>query len=245
LVLKNGRNPVVLYQERRMDFISGALPNVMFIAGLIAIGIGLGIEFKIVEIKGELSKPGRIGAIGVGALLVLSSMYLYTRPPQPASAPATAAGVQVVAAQANGGGVVSAPQQSSAQPAATQAAGAAVLPSATALPASPTPVPPTATATPAPSATPVPPTATATSAPAIAQAARVPDIHGKNVKEADKILAAAGLQLGEQKDRCEDIGVREVGRRVKKGQIRCQSAAPASTATPGQRIDYVLSDDGD
>ena len=50
-----------------MDFVTGALPNVMFIAGLIAMGIGLGIEFKIVEIKGELSKQGRIGAIGIGA----------------------------------------------------------------------------------------------------------------------------------------------------------------------------------
>lgn len=52
-----------------MDFITGALPNVMFIAGLIAMDLGLGIEFKIVEIKGELSKQGRIGAIGIGAVL--------------------------------------------------------------------------------------------------------------------------------------------------------------------------------
>ncbi len=63
-----------------MDFITGALPNVMFIAGLIAIGLGLGIEFKIVEIKGELSKIGRFAAVGIGAVLVSISIYLYTRP---------------------------------------------------------------------------------------------------------------------------------------------------------------------
>ena len=36
-----------------MDFIGGALPNVMLITGLIAIGVGLGIQFNIVEVKGE------------------------------------------------------------------------------------------------------------------------------------------------------------------------------------------------
>src|SRR6266571_191988 len=86
-----------------MDFITGALPNVMFIAGLIAIGIGLGIEFKIVEIKGELSKPGRFAAMGIGAVLVSSSVYLYTRPPQTASSPATVAAAQPVVVQPNVG----------------------------------------------------------------------------------------------------------------------------------------------
>ncbi len=103
-----------------MEFITGALPNVMFIAGLIAIGLGLGIEFKLVETKGELSKFGRIAAVTVGAVLVAISVYLYTRPAQ------TAATVAPFAA---------------AQPGSTQVAAipaqptAALLPTATALPA--------------------------------------------------------------------------------------------------------------
>jgi hypothetical protein len=38
------------------------------------------LEFKIVEVKSELSKQGRLGAIGLGAVLVSISIYLYTRP---------------------------------------------------------------------------------------------------------------------------------------------------------------------
>src|SRR5262245_27690293 len=93
-----------------MDFITGALPNVMFIAGLIAMGLGLGIEFKIVEIKGELSKPGRFAALGIGAVLVSISIYLYTRPPHTASIPATVAGAQPTVVQTSAGGAGSASQ---------------------------------------------------------------------------------------------------------------------------------------
>ena len=93
-----------------MDFITGALPNVMFIAGLIAIGLGLGIEFKIVEIKGELSKPGRFAAVGIGAVLVSISIYLYTRPAHTASIPAAVAGAQPMVVQANNSGTGSAPR---------------------------------------------------------------------------------------------------------------------------------------
>lgn len=79
-----------------MDFISGALPNVMFIAGLIAIGLALGLEFKIVEVKGDLSKQGRIGAFSIGIMLIIISIVLYLRPvlspatgSTPTQAPAT------------------------------------------------------------------------------------------------------------------------------------------------------------
>src|SRR6266516_4353591 len=144
-----------------MDFITGALPNVMFIAGLIAIGIGLGIEFKIVEIKGELSKAGRLGALGTGAVLMLLSIYLYTRPPQATPLPATVAGAPPAVAQANTGGLGSAAQPAPApgvvqanagaplalsQPAPTQAAPLQVA--ATPMPATATSAPPTATAVP-------------------------------------------------------------------------------------------------
>ncbi len=125
-----------------MDFITGSLPNVMFIAGLLAMGIGLGMEFKIVEIKSELSKQGRLGAIGLGAVLVSISIYLYTRPPQPASSPGTVAGAQPAVVQASVGGGDSVPQ----------AARVTVVVTAT---------PPASVTTASPTATPLPPTATA------------------------------------------------------------------------------------
>jgi hypothetical protein len=89
-----------------MDFIAGALPNVMFIAGIIAIGIALGIEFKIVEIKGQLSKHGRIGAFIVGAVLIGFSIYLYTKPAQTAAAPTPSLATPAPAAQVNVAAVV-------------------------------------------------------------------------------------------------------------------------------------------
>ena len=225
-----------------MDFITGALPNVMFIAGLIAMGIGLGIEFKIVEIKGELSKQGRIGAIGIGAALVLVSIYLYTRPPQTATAPAM---VQPSVVQANLGAVVSASQPSPTQ-AAAQVAATTIAPTATAMPPTATNAPPTATAVP-PTATNVPPTATvvpptATAVPPTAvPSVKVPDIRGKNTKDAKKALEALGLRLGEQRERCEDINAAdESQRKLKKDQIRCQSPAPGANATLNTEILYVL-----
>lgn len=71
-----------------MDFIGGALPNVMFLIGVIAIGIGLGLEFKIIEVKNGLSRGGRIGAGVIGVALVATSIALYLRPVQTASSPA-------------------------------------------------------------------------------------------------------------------------------------------------------------
>lgn len=114
-----------------MDFIGGALPNVMFLIGIIAIGIGLGIEFKIVEIKGDLSRNGRIGAFSIGAILITISILLYLRPAQTAQAP-TASPVPVPSA-APVGAIGSSP----ASPIPTD------IPP-TAIPASPTSAPPTA-----------------------------------------------------------------------------------------------------
>lgn len=70
-----------------MDLIGGALPNVIFVVGVIAVGIGLGIEFKIIEIKAELNKQGRIVALSIGMLLIGVSIFLYTRPTQLAVVP--------------------------------------------------------------------------------------------------------------------------------------------------------------
>jgi len=213
----------------------------MFIAGLIAIGIGLGIEFKIVEIKGELSKSGRFAAIGIGTVLVSSSVYLYTRPPQTTSIPATVAAAQPAVVQANVG----------AAGAATQAATVPLTATATSAPPTATAVPPTATSVP-PTDTPVPPTATpvlptATAAPPInpptptaAPGVKVPDIRGQSVRDARKILAAASLQLGESHERCEDIGASETSDKLKRGQVRCQSPAPGSIVVANTAVLVVF-----
>ncbi len=232
-----------------MDFITGALPNVMFIAGLIAIGIGLGIEFKIVEIKGELSKSGRLAAMGIGAVLVSISVYLYTRPPQTASIPATVAAAQPAVVQANVGAAGAATQAAIVPVTATATS---VPPTATAVPPTATPIPPTATAVP-PTSTSIPPTATlaltatATAAPptkpptpTAAPGVKVPDIRGQSVRDARKMLTAASLQLGESHERCEDIGASETKDKLKTGQIRCQSPVPGSVAVPNTPVLYVL-----
>jgi hypothetical protein len=52
-----------------MDFLGGALPNVMFIIGILAIGLGLGIELKLVPLNKEIDRTGRIGAMVVGTVL--------------------------------------------------------------------------------------------------------------------------------------------------------------------------------
>jgi hypothetical protein len=100
-----------------MDFIGGALPNVMFLIGVIAIGIGLGLEFRIIEVKNGLSRGGRIGACVVGAALVATSIALYLRPPQTASHPAAAAAAEVPTTPTPAQGAASAGGQSMATPA--------------------------------------------------------------------------------------------------------------------------------
>jgi hypothetical protein len=229
-----------------MDFITGSLPNVMFIAGLLAMGIGLGMEFKIVEIKSELSKQGRLGAIGLGAVLVSISIYLYTRPPQLASSPGTVAGAQPAVVQASAGGGASAPQPALVTVVVTTtppASATAASPTPTLLPPTATAVAPTATALPPtaravpPTATPLPPTATAM------PAVQVPDIQGKSIKDAEKVLIAAGLRLGEQHERCEDIRAQAADRKLKRGQIRCQSPAAGSLAAPNAAVLVVLEGD--
>ena len=93
-----------------MDFVTGALPNVMFIVGIIAIGVALGIEFKIVEVKGQLSKAGRISTFAVGSVLILTSIYLYTRPAhQTAAAPAATPGIPIVVTPATVNAALAAP----------------------------------------------------------------------------------------------------------------------------------------
>ena len=94
-----------------MDFLGGALPNIMFIIGIIAIGIGLGIEFKIVEIKGEISKGGRMAAFSVGIVLIVASIFLYTRSALVVNAPITSTVEQPTSVQTNANPPVSASTQ--------------------------------------------------------------------------------------------------------------------------------------
>jgi hypothetical protein len=172
-----------------MDFIGGALPNVMLITGLIAIGIGLGLQFNIVEVKGNLSRTSRLGAVVVGLSLIGGSIYIHTHPPQ------------VAATQAD--------TQPTAAPAAT--AGAAA------------PAPAGPTAAPAPTAAPE---------------AVVPDIRGKNTKDAEKLLAQAGLRLGDQDPACTTTGAVAEGK-PKKDAITCQVPAPGSRVPPQSAINYL------
>src|SRR3954463_13577003 len=88
-----------------MNFLGGTLPNVMFIIGVLAIGLGLGIELKLVPLNKEIDKTGRIGAMVVGAILVAASLYIYLNPAlmspsQPAPATANGALAPVQAAPA-------------------------------------------------------------------------------------------------------------------------------------------------
>jgi hypothetical protein len=138
-----------------MDFVGGALPNVMFLIGMLAIGIGLGLEFKIVEVKGDLGRGGRIGALSVGAVLIATSIFLYLTPKPTAATTTSAAAASTAAPTA---------QPAALAPSAVPATETLVPPTLTNMPTltielpSSTPIPPTATAE--PTVTPVPPTST-------------------------------------------------------------------------------------
>jgi hypothetical protein len=211
-----------------MDFLGGALPNVMFIIGILAIGLGLGIELKLVPLNKEIDKTGRLGAIVVGAILVATSLYIYLNPSLANRNPASAAQAPAVAAPANNAQVVA------AAPTAVSPAAPAPASLATAAPA-PTAVPsPLATAAPAPTATPIPTAVPPTAAPRV----KVPDLHGMTEKDAQAALKQAGLQA-HRVDKCE--GSDKGAPKVKKHQVQCQNPA-ANTAVPaGTTVDYVLS----
>jgi hypothetical protein len=84
----------------------------------------------------------------------------------------------------------------------------------------------------------VPPTATA------APKVKVPDIRGQSLKDAQQTLAKAGLRLGETRERCDDIGATDDGRKLKKEQIRCQSPAPGSGVAPNTPVLIVTENGG-
>jgi beta-lactam-binding protein with PASTA domain len=73
----------------------------------------------------------------------------------------------------------------------------------------------------------------------------VPDIRGQNSKEAQKTLAAVGLQLGDAQARCEDIGAQPAEKKLKRDQILCQSPAPGSAVERNTAVQIVLSGEAD
>jgi hypothetical protein len=195
-----------------MNLLGSALPNVMFIIGILAIGLGLGIELKLVSLNKEIDKTGRIGAIVVGAVLVAGSLYIYlnpalTNPNQ--TAPTTANGALAP--------VLVAPP--------TNAQLGAEAP--TAVPSA------AASATPAPTATPI---LTAVPANQIAQVT-IPDLHGLSEKEAQDVLRNVGLQA-RKVDQC--TGSDQGNPKAKKNRIQCQNPAANAAVPLGTTVEYVL-----
>lgn len=215
------------------EFVKGSLPNIMFIGGLIAIGLGLGIEFKIVEVKGQLTRSGRFGAIGVGVILIAVSVFLYIRPLETASVPPAPAQPEIVQANlAPAAPVTQSLPEPTEQPASAPVA--EEQPQAAPPVASPdVPVEPSQ-----------PPPAADGSSNTVPSGVTVPDLRDMNVKEAEKLLRVLGLQLGQPYATCDQIQASDAAAvRVKKGHIVCQSALPASLIPPGSTIDYVVFDD--
>ena len=221
-----------------MEFLGGALPNVMFIIGILAIGLGLGIELKLVALNKEIDKTGRIGAIVVGSLLVAASLFIYLNPwltnrNQATSATANAA---LAATSANS---APAPLAATAAPAV---AAIAAPPEAPTAPAAPTAIvaptdAPTATVAPtdAPTATPAPSPAppTATAAPMV----KVPDLHGLDDKGALQKLKEAGL-TPKKTEKCSSAD--QADPKAKKGHVQCQNPAANRPVAPGSIVVYVL-----
>jgi hypothetical protein len=211
-----------------MEFLGGALPNVMFIIGILAIGLGLGIELKLVALNKEIDKTGRIGAIVIGALLIAASLFLYMNPALTNRNQATSATANAALAPAPAN---TAPAQlaSTAAPAVAAIAAPPEAPTALAAPTA-TVVPPEApTATPAP--TPVPPTVTTV------PMAKVPDLHDSDEKDAQNKLTAAGLKFS-RVDQCN--GTDQGDSKAKKHRIQCQNPAAEADVPLGTTVEYVI-----
>jgi hypothetical protein len=215
-----------------MDFLGGALPNVMFIVGILAVGLGLGIELKLVPLNKEINRTGRVGAFVVGLALIAISIVMYANPSllkrdQPASTAVSAA--QVTPAQ--GQTSATTPPAPTGAPAATAAPAQAALapaetPTATSVPS----------ATPVPTATRVRPTPTPTAVPKV----EVPDLHGLSEKDIKRKLEDANLTVGQRKDQCE--GPDQGDPKAKKGHVVCQNPAPKQRVAPGTAVDYVIAE---
>jgi hypothetical protein len=198
-----------------MNIVGAALPNVMFIVGILAMGLGLGIELKIVSLNKEIDKTGRIGAFVVGAILIGASVMIYLNPSIASQgAPAdTSAAAQVVGA---------ALQPATQAPAPTRAA-------------SPTEsTPPTQAPAQAQAVAPAQPAAPGQPA---ARSVRVPNLHGLSDKDAQDHLRDAGLQP-RRAEQCS--GSDQADAKPKKGRIMCQNPPAGQEIASGAVVEYVL-----
>ncbi len=198
-----------------MEILSAALPNIMFVAGIIAVAIGLGIELKLVPVGNQIGRGGRIGAMTVGILLVIVSVFLYLQPKEgtTAAAPTAQPAVQQAAI---------APQPTIAAAIAPPSTTASLL--ATDMPSVPAP-------------TDVPPTPAPTEQPQV----EVPDVRGRNQKDSTRQLDTLGLRFELVDGTCADIQVSDDQvRGGKKDTIACQSPAPGTQVIAGTVIKVVL-----
>jgi len=217
-----------------MNFLGGSLPNVMFIIGVLAIGLGLGIELKLVPLNKEIDKTGRAGAMIVGAILVAGSLYIYlnpslTNPNQATPMPASAAQAAVVTAPTT-----------TAQAGAPTAVSPATLAAASLHTETPAPsAAPTAmaslvaTATPVPTATALPTAVPPTQMPSVT----IPDLHDLSEKEAQDKLKKLGLQA-RKVDKC--TGSDQGDEKGKKHSVQCQNPAAKTTVAVGTTVEYVI-----
>jgi len=211
-----------------MDLLGAALPNIMFIVGILAIGLGLGIELKVVSLNKEIDKKGRFGAFVTGLVLIGASVTIYLNPSltnrgQEAKAEANAAVVAPAATQA---AIVVPPTQAPAQAPPTQvppAPAQALAPAPTKAPAPPQ----------VPTPTPAPTRAPTVAAPGVL----VPNLHGKDDKDARNTLTKAGLKP-QKVERC--AGTDKGEPKTKKNRVLCQNPPAGQTVAAGTTVEYVL-----
>ncbi|MFL5806994.1 MAG: PASTA domain-containing protein [Roseiflexaceae bacterium] len=226
-----------------MDLLGAALPNIMFIIGILAVGLGLGIELKVVSLNKEIDKKGRFGAFVIGLVLIGASVTIYLNPSLTNRGQEAKAEVNAAAA------ATQPPQVAAAAPAPTAAA--IVIAAATPAPAptqalapTPTKAPtPTQVPTPTPTKAPTPtlaprPAPAPTRAPTVAApGVLVPNLHGKDDKDARNTLTKASLKP-QKVERC--AGTDKGEPKTKKNRVLCQNPPAGQTVAAGTTVEYVL-----
>jgi hypothetical protein len=205
-----------------MNFLNGTLPNVMFLVGVLAVGLGLGIELKLVPLNKEVGRFGRIGAFMFGILLIGASLALYLNPSLTNSSQATlSASMGAAPAEQAASSAAPAAQTIVEQPAGV--AGAQV------------------TALPQPAAAAAPTDAPAVQAQAVAapRDVTVPDLHGLDDKGAQRALSDAGL-AAQKAASCS--GADEGSPKAKKNRVMCQNPAAGQAVAPGAIVEYALAE---
>lgn len=210
-----------------MDFLGGALPNVVFIVGVLAVGLGLGIELKLVPLNKEINQIGRIGAFLVGLSLIGASIVMYLNPALVPQQPATAASTTAVPTTA----LVAAPVADAVLSPSLAAEG--VAPNTPAVAALVT-APVEAAITDAP---PTPQPAAPTAITVAAFGISVPNLRGLDDKGAKSKLQKAGLNA-RKADMCS--GTDQGDPKTKKGHIQCQNPVAGQSVAPGSTVEYVL-----